>query len=346
MMREDRLPRFDGVFTPVVYRDGGIDMIDQTLLPERVIVLRLTDVTGVAEAIRTMRVRGAPAIGITAAYGMVLAVEKGEDPEKAAETLRGTRPTAVNLTWAIERMLETFERHKAQSSAADIRAAMLAEARRIHSEDIAANRTIGQYGAELLPAGARVITICNTGALATGGYGTAYGVLRAAHEGGKLAMAYPCETRPRLQGARLTAWELLRDRIPFALIVDGAAGALMAKGKIDAVLAGADRIAANGDSANKIGTYQLAVLARHHEIPFYIVAPTSTIDPATPDGARIEIEERSEEEVISPYGCRFAPDGAAAWNPAFDVTPARLITGIVTERGVYRPPYRLGGEKR
>jgi len=345
MMEKDRLPRFDSVFAPVVYRDGGIDMIDQAVLPERTVVLRITDLAGVAEAIRTMRVRGAPAIGIAAAYGMVLGLERGEDPEKAAETLRGTRPTAVNLTWAIERMLRTFERHK-NESVADIRAAMLAEARRIHSEDIAANRTIGQYGAELLPAGARVITICNTGALATGGYGTAYGVLRAAHEGGKLAMVYPCETRPRLQGARLTAWELIRDRIPFKLIVDGAAGALMAKRGIDAVLAGADRIAANGDSANKIGTYQLAVLAHHHGIPFYIVAPTSTIDPATPDGVRIEIEERSEEEVISPYGYRFAPDGAAAWNPAFDVTPARLITGIVTERGVYRPPYRLGGEKR
>jgi len=340
MIREDHLPSFDGVFTPVVYRDGGIDMIDQTLLPERIVVLRLTDVAEVAEAIRTMRVRGAPAIGITAAYGMVLAVENGEDPEKAAESLRGTRPTAVNLTWAVERMLETFARHKAQS-AADIRAAMLTEARRIHSEDITANRRIGRHGAELLPAGARVMTICNTGALATGGYGTAYGVIRAAHEDGRLVMVYPCETRPRLQGARLTAWELLRDRIPFALIVDGAAGALMAKQEIDAVFAGADRIAANGDSANKIGTYGLAVLAHHHGIPFYIVAPTSTIDPDTPTGEKIEIEERSTDEVLAPYGCRFAPEGASAWNPAFDVTPAGLISGIITEQGVFRPPYRF-----
>ena len=338
MMREDRLPRFDGVFAPVVYRDGGIDMIDQTVLPERTVVLRLTDVAEVAEAIRAMRVRGAPAIGIAAAYGMVLGLEASEDPNRIAETLRETRPTAVNLTWAIERMLRTFERHK-DESAADIRAAMLAEARRIHSEDIAANRKIGQCGAELLPTGARVMTICNTGALATGGYGTAYGIIRAAHEGGKLAMAYPCETRPRLQGARLTAWELLKDEIPFRLIADGAAGALMSRGGIDAVLAGADRIAANGDSANKIGTYGLAVLANHHGIPFYIVAPTSTIDPKTETGAKIEIEERSEDEILAPYGCRFAPDGASAWNPAFDVTPAELITGIITEKGVFTFPY-------
>ncbi|RLE37432.1 S-methyl-5-thioribose-1-phosphate isomerase, partial [Candidatus Acetothermia bacterium] len=321
-------------------RDGGIDMVDQTLLPERTVVLRLTGLAEVAEAIRAMRVRGAPAIGITAAYGIVLGFERGDDPGEVAETLRRTRPTAVNLTWAIKRMLRTFERHKNQS-VADIRAAMLAEARRIHSEDIAANKRIGRHGAELLPNGAQVMTICNTGALATGGYGTAYGVIRAAHEGGKLAMAYPCETRPRLQGARLTAWELLRDRIPFELIVDGAAGALMARGGIDAVLAGADRIAANGDSANKIGTYGLALLSHHHGIPFYIVAPTSTIDPKTETGAKIEIEERSEDEILAPYGCRFAPEGTSAWNPAFDVTLAGLITGIITEQGVFRPPYRF-----
>jgi len=340
MIGRDSLPSFDGVLAPVVYRDGGIDMIDQTALPERTVVLRLTDVAEVAEAIRTMRVRGAPAIGITAAYGMVLGLERGEDLTRVGETLCATRPTAVNLRWAIERMLRTFDRHKDEPEAG-IHAAILAEARRIHAEDIAANRRIGRYGADLLPNGGRVVTICNTGALATGGYGTAYGILRAAHEEGKLMIVHPCETRPRLQGARLTAWELLRDRIPFKLIVDGAAGALMAKGGIDAVLAGADRIAANGDSANKIGTYQLAVLARHHGIPFYIVAPTSTIDPDTPDGSEIEIEERGEEEVLAPYGCRFAPEGTSAWNPAFDVTPAGLITGIITEQGVFRPPYRF-----
>ena len=341
MMKKRDSLTFNGVFTPVIYRDRGIDLLDQTKLPERALILRITDVAGVAEAIKTMRVRGAPAIGITAAYGMVLGLERGEEMDRVAETLRATRPTAVNLTWAIERMLDTFRRHKG-APADDLHAAMLSEARLIHSEDIEANKSIGRAGAELLPKGSRVITICNTGALATGGYGTAYGVLRAAHEQGKLKMVYACETRPRLQGARLTAWELLQDEIPFRLIVDGAAGALMARGRIDAIFAGADRIAANGDSANKIGTYQLAILAHYHGIPFYIVAPTSTIDPHTEDGKGIAIEERSEDEVLAPLGVRFAPEGAAAWNPAFDVTPAELITGIVTERGVQHPPYSLG----
>lgn len=344
MMKNIDLLTFHNVFTPVVYRDGGIDMIDQTRLPKSTILLRIIDVSRVAEAIKTMRVRGAPAIGITAAYGIVLGLEQGEAPDRVGEILRETRPTAVNLTWAIERMLKTFHRHE-KDPPEELHAVMLAEARRIHSEDIAANQSIGRAGAELLPKEARVITICNTGALATGGYGTAYGVLRAAHERGKLEMVYPCETRPRLQGARLTAWELLRDRIPFRLIVDGAAGALMARGRIDAILAGADRIAANGDSANKIGTYQLAILAGYHEIPFYIVAPSSTIDAKTPDGKGITIEERDEEEVLAPLGVRVAPEGAAAWNPAFDVTPAELITGIVTERGVERPPYHLSGKE-
>ncbi len=341
MINREATPSFDGVLAPVVYRDGAIDLLDQTRLPQDITVLRITDVVAVAEAIRTMRVRGAPAIGITAAYGMVLGLETGKDVHHVAEILRSTRPTAVNLTWAIDRMLQTFERHKNESPE-DLHAAMLAEARQIHSEDIAANRKIGEYGADLLPAGASVITICNTGALATGGYGTAYGVLRAASEGGKLNMVYPCETRPRLQGARLTAWELLRDRIPFRLIVDGAAGALMKSGEINAVLAGADRIAANGDSANKIGTYQLAILAHYHKIPFYIVAPSSTIDPYILEGSGITIEERNEDEVLAPLGVRFAPEGAAAWNPAFDVTPAELITGIITEHGVKHAPYRLG----
>jgi len=341
MMKKRDFVTFNNVFTPVVYRDGGIDLLDQTQLPGKTIVLRITEAVEVAEAIKTMRVRGAPAIGITAAYGMVLGVAEGDEIAHVAQMLRATRPTAVNLAWAIDRMLQTFEKHKKESPQ-DLRVAMLAEARLIHSEDIAANKRIGIAGAALLPKGSRVITICNTGALATGGYGTAYGVLRAAHEQGKLEMVYACETRPRLQGARLTAWELLQNEIPFHLIVDGAAGALMARGRIDAVFAGADRIAANGDSANKIGTYQLAILARYHEIPFYIVAPTSTIDPDTADGKGITIEERSEDEVLAPLGVRFAPEGAAAWNPAFDVTPAGLITGIVNERGVQHQPYHLG----
>jgi len=342
-MASQTLPTFDGFFAPVVYRDGRIDMLDQTLLPRQEVVLCLTTIADVAEAIRTMRVRGAPAIGITAAYGMVLALEGGGRSisrprmEEVAETLRSTRPTAVNLSWAVARMLEVFEKLEGRSPDV-IHDALLDEARRIHAEDIEANRTIGRYGAGLLPDGARVLTICNTGALATGGYGTAYGVLRTAHAARKLAFVFACETRPRLQGARLTAWELLQDGIPFKLLADGAAGSLMARGEVDAVLAGADRIAVNGDSANKIGTYGLAVLARHHGIPMYIAAPSSTIDPATPSGASIPIEERDDDEVLLTAGVRFAPEGAKVWNPAFDVTPAGLITAIVTESGVHRPP--------
>jgi len=224
-----------------------------------------------------------------------------------------------------------------------IRNVLLAEARQIHADDIEGNRQIGRSGANLLPAEARVLTICNTGALATGGYGTAFGVLRATHDSGKLEMVYACETRPRLQGARLTAWELLQNGIPFKLLSDSAAAYLMSTGGIDAVLAGADRIAVNGDSANKIGTYSLAVAAKYHGIPMYIVAPTSTIDTNAPSGASIPIEERDEDEVLAPCGIRFAPEGAAAWNPAFDVTPADLITAIITEAGVFRPPVDLGG---
>jgi methylthioribose-1-phosphate isomerase len=220
-----------------------------------------------------------------------------------------------------------------------IRDTMREEALRIHTEDVDANRRIGAHGAALLPDGARVLTICNTGALATGGYGTAYGILHAAHDVGKLAFVYACETRPRLQGARLTAWELVQDGIPFKLLSDSAAPYLMAQGKVDAVLVGADRIARNGDTANKIGTYALAVSAAHHGVPLYAVAPTSTIDPATATGAGIPIEERSEDEVLAPLGTRFAPEGASAWNPAFDVTPAALLAGIVTENGVHRPPF-------
>lgn len=342
-MKTKKLPQFQGVLTPVVYRDNGIDLLDQTQLPQREVVVRLTKVSEVAEAIRTMRVRGAPAIGITAAYGMVLGIKDGDRAisptrmDEIAEELRSTRPTAVNLSWAIERMLQVFRQYKGSSSE-EIYEAMLAEARLIHGEDVEANRRIGQFGAELLPQQARILTICNTGALATGGYGTAYGVLRAAHEAGDLKFVYACETRPRLQGARLTAWELLQDGIPFKLLSDGAASYLMARGDVDVILAGADRIAANGDTANKIGTYALAVLAKHHGIPIYIVAPTSTIDVKTLTGASIPIEERSEDEVLAPRGVRFAPEGASAWNPAFDVTPSKLITAIVTETGVHRPP--------
>ncbi len=350
-MRTESLPRFQGVLTPVVYRNGGIDLLDQTQLPQQEVVLRLTDVSEVAEAIRTMRVRGAPAIGITAAYGMVVGTEDDESlvtverMEAIAEALRATRPTAVNLSWAIDRMMAVFVRHE-DEAAPRLREILLAEARRIHEEDIEANRCIGRHGAELLPQGARVLTICNTGALATGGYGTALGVVRAAHEGGKLRMVYACETRPRLQGSRLTAWELLNEGVPFRLCVDSAAGYLMAQGRIDAVLTGADRIAKSGDTANKIGTYALAVLARYHDIPFYVVAPTSTVDESTLRGDGIPIEERSEGEVLAPFGVAFAPDGAQAWNPAFDVTPASLIAAIITEVGVFRSPYCFEIERK
>jgi len=343
MMSPKGLPTFAGSFAPAVYRDGGIDLLDQTLLPGEERIIRLTTVDAVAEAIRTMRVRGAPAIGVIAAYGLVVAIgEQGTIVSQdrlceAADTLRATRPTAVNLSWALDRMLALAGQLDGRPQD-EVRRELLAEARRIHTEDIEANQAIGRNGAELLPDGARVLTICNTGALATGGYGTAFGVIRAAHEQGKLTFVYACETRPRLQGARLTAWELLQNGIPFKLLADGAAAYLMSRGEIDAVLAGADRIAANGDSANKIGTYGLAVAARHHGIPMFIVAPTSTIDPTTASGASIPIEERAEDEVLAPRGMRFAPAGASAWNPAFDVTPAELITVIVTETAVHRPP--------
>lgn len=287
--------------------------------------------------------RGAPAIGIAAAYALVLAVlrpKPGHTPSqeflKAKEGLRRTRPTAVNLFWALERMNRAF---LACSKEEELFPVLLGEARRIHEEDIAANLRMGELGAALLPQGARVLTICNTGALATGGHGTALGVIRTAWAWGKLRMVYACETRPVLQGARLTAWELLREGIPFRLIVDFAAGLLFRRGEVDAVLVGADRVARNGDFVNKVGTYVLAVLAHRHSVPIYVVAPSSSFDLSLSSGEAIPIEERPEEEVLGPYGCRFAPEGARAWNPAFDLTPSELVAAFVTEKGVIRPPY-------
>jgi methylthioribose-1-phosphate isomerase len=346
MTDRSHLPSLDGVFSPVAYGRNGVDLLDQTLLPREIVVRHLHTLADVAEAIRVMRVRGAPAIGITAAYGMALAAQSGDPqtviPEhimaEAASALRNTRPTAVNLTWAIDRMLSVY-RSIATAPRAAVFDALLDEARRIHRQDVAANRRMGALGAALLPENATVLTICNTGALATGGVGTAYGVISTAHARGKLRLVYACETRPRLQGARLTAWELLHDGIPFRLLSDGAAAALMRTQPIAAVLAGADRIARNGDTANKIGTYSLAVLAQKHGIPLYIVAPTSTTDPTTPTGDKIPIEERSADEVLAPLGTRIAPEGADAWNPAFDVTPASLIDAIVTEQAVHRRPF-------
>lgn len=306
------------------------------------------DWRGVEEAIRVMKVRGAPAIGIAAAYGLCLAARQIQaDTMEAFRTAFGevcaafaqTRPTAVNLFGAIERLQKVV----ADSSTPDeARERLLTEARAIQQEDYEADRAMAEHGAALLPNGARVLTICNTGALATGGIGTALGIIRVAHEQGKLQHVYACETRPRMQGLKLTAWELLQEGIPFEVIADSAAGALMAQGKVDAVIAGADRIAANGDTANKIGTYTLAVLAHYHQIPFYIAAPVSTIDPATPDGRAIPIEYRDATEITHIGGLQVAPTGAPALNPAFDVTPATLISAIITERGVCQPPYRFG----
>jgi methylthioribose-1-phosphate isomerase len=333
-------------FTPLAWRDGALEVLDQTRLPIEERWLRLTRVEQVADAIHRLAVRGAPAIGIAGAFGLALALLDAGDPEpepsarfeQAFSRLLATRPTAVNLRWALERGRETFEAHRGEGRAA-IAAALLARAEALRAADLATCRAIGAAGAELLGPAARVLTHCNAGGLATAGYGTALGVVRAAWERGHLALVYSDETRPLLQGARLTAWELSRLGIPFRLIPDAAAGALIARGEVDAAVVGADRIAANGDTANKIGTYTVAVLCARHGVPFYVAAPRSTLDPATPDGAAIPIEERSGDEVTSVMGTRVAPAGTEARNPAFDVTPAALVTAIVTEVGVLRPPY-------
>lgn len=312
------------------WRSDHLAVLDQRRLPAEVAWLEARTVDDVARAIADMAVRGAPAIGIAAAYGLGLAALRGERLEEAADRLAATRPTAVNLRWALDRVLA----EASSGSPEDV----LAAARRIEAEDRAANEAIGRHGADLVPENATVLTICNTGSLATGGHGTALGVIRTAFARGKVGQVYACETRPRLQGARLTAWELIQDRIPFRLIADGAAGSLMA-GEIDFVVVGADRIAANGDTANKLGTYSLAVLARHHGIPFVVAAPASTLDPATPDGSHIPIEERDPREITEIEGLPVAPRGCPAFNPAFDVTPGSLISAIVTEAGIHRPPY-------
>jgi len=330
---------------PIEWVDGAVRLLDQTRLPHEEVYLSLGDHHQVAEAIRELRVRGAPLIGIAAAYGLALAglastaagrTEFLSDVRSAAGLLRATRPTAVNLPWALDRLLRAADTAR---DIADARQALVAEALRIHREDAAAQEQISRHGAQLIPAGGAALTICNTGALATGGSGTALGVLRAAWEEGRLSRVFACETRPLLQGARLTTWELQRLGIPHTLIVDSAAGVLLRRGGVNCVIVGADRIAANGDVANKIGTYVLAVLARQHEVPFYVAAPTSTIDLTTPSGEEIPIEERSAEEVTSFAGVASAPAGTAVFNPAFDVTPHHYVTAIITERGIARPPY-------
>lgn len=315
---------------------GHLELLDQRLLPGEETWRSLRSAVETADAIRDMVVRGAPAIGVTAAYGVVLAARERGGFDAALEALAASRPTAVNLFWALDRMRRVI------ATGADSPTALLDEADAIRREDIEACVAMGDHGATLMPDGARILTICNTGSLATAGYGTAAGVLRSVHRQGRLAQVYACETRPYLQGARLTMWELMRDGLPVALVTDGMPGYLMREGMIDAVITGADRIAANGDTANKIGTYQLAVLARHHGIPFYVAAPTTTLDLSTATGSGIPIEQRAASEVVSIGGVTIAPEGAAALHPAFDVTPAELIDGIVTERGVARAPYVPG----
>ena len=327
---------------PLTWQADRLHLLDQRWLPHQQQIVVLATAAEVAQAIKDMVVRGAPAIGIAAAYGVVLAAQTAyaqaphhwqtiitADLQKLAQA----RPTAVNLVWALQRMQTHFS-----TLVADPVPILLAEAHRIHQEDLAANHRMGELGADLLPATCRVLTHCNAGALATGGYGTALGVIRTAYRAGKLSQVYADETRPWLQGARLTAWELLKDNIPVTLLADSAAAALMQQQRIDWVIVGADRITARGDVANKIGTYSLAVLARQHGVKLMVVAPTSTVDMNLMEGSAIVIEERSSAEVLTVSGQTIAPVGAQAWNPAFDVTPFHLVDVIVTEKGVVTQP--------
>jgi len=334
------------VIATVSWQDESVVMIDQRRLPDEEVYLRCADHKAVASAIRDMAIRGAPAIGVAAALGIALGVRRaaGEGAalraafEEICAELASTRPTAVNLFWAIERMRRCFERSAGAGGGA-LREALLQEALAIHDEDVAACKRMGDLGAELIPRNARLLTHCNAGALATAGYGTALGVIRSAARQGKVKLVFADETRPYLQGARLTAWELAREGIPITLIADNMAGHMLATGEVDAVIVGADRIAANGDVANKIGTYPLAVLAKENGVPFYVAAPLSTLDLATPSGDRIPIEERAPDEVTHHAGRRMAPGGIGVRNPAFDITPNRYVSAIVCERGVARPPY-------
>ena len=332
----------------VAFEDETVVLIDQRRLPGEEVFLRCRDHHQVAVAIRDMAVRGAPAIGVTAALGIALGVRReaaeGAALQAAFDAICGemaaTRPTAVNLFRAIDRMRGRFAR-EAAAGGAGLRDGLLQEAQAILDEDVASCRRMGDLGAPLFPENARVLTHCNAGALATAGYGTALGVIRSAARLGRIQKVYADETRPYLQGARLTAWELMQDAIPTTLIADNMAGHLMARGEIDAVIVGADRIAANGDVANKIGTYPLALAARHHGVPFYVAAPWSTFDPATETGHQIVIEHRAADELGRGFESPVSPTGVAVYNPAFDVTPAALVTAFVTDRGVLRPPYRF-----
>ena len=336
------------MLSPLKWTGNELCLIDQTLLPSELVWISCLTFQDVTRAIAEMKVRGAPAIGVSAAYGMALAARSSTasavdpllaDLVEAGQVLCAARPTAINLAWAVQRML-SFARASRSMILKDLVSFLEKEAIAIHEEDIAVNRAIGTAGNELVPASARILTHCNAGALATAAYGTALGVIRAAVEAGKSIHVWVDETRPFLQGARLTAWELMEDSISCTLICDNMAGFLMARGEVDLIVVGADRIAVNGDVANKIGTYALARLAGCHGIPFYIAAPLSTFDPAAESGDDIPIEERAPEELAELHGVRIAPAKVDVWNPAFDVTPARFITGIITEKGVIQQPDR------
>ena len=331
----------------VEWRDNKLSIIDQNRLPAKLVYIELSSVEEIADAIRTMKVRGAPAIGAVAAAGLVVAAitscaqtreELKRAVEIAADVIGATRPTAANLFNGADRLLAVLQ-HSNGAGISDVIDEMSRVAAEYLEDNVRANQRMGRYGQELIPDDANVLTHCNAGGLATVGYGTALGVVRAAVEAGKKVHVYADETRPRLQGARLTVWELMRDQIPVTLIADNMAAVLMRQGKIDCVVTGADRIAANGDAANKIGTYSIAVLARAHGIPMYVAAPMTTVDVSAPSGDAIVIEERSWEEMTEIEGSSIAPKGVQVFNPAFDVTPAELITAIITEKGVLRPPY-------
>ena len=324
-------------FSPIRWSGEELLLLDQTLLPEREVWLPCRCPEDVAGAIRRLSVRGAPAIGVAAAYGLVVGAD---DFGAAYDLLLATRPTAVNLRWALEQGRALHDRCIEAGERDELRARLLDWARDLHRQDVEANRRIGRFGRELFEQGDRVLTHCNAGALATAGYGTAIGVVEAAWSAGRLASVWVDETRPLLQGSRLTTWELARLEIPHRLITDNSAGAIIARGWVQKIVVGADRIAANGDVANKVGTYSVAVLAARHGVPFYVAAPLSTIDRDTASGSDIPIEERDAEEVVHAFGKRIAPRGTEALNLAFDITPAELVTALITDAGVLRPPYR------